>query len=192
MVYTANDLTLKGVHYDLVYVKIVIPSYNDLASTSQLDSLKASVYKLEAKQITYIKNKLTRWLKNARISKSADRAIPLPYNVSMYNDINAREEEIMRKGNVIGEHQYTISEASFWNYFACEQILKTYYKDNINAETYPTNEYWIGASKLLYDLYVLVKASIDDSVLDDNNNITNFSMEQEGAVVINKLNVVQY
>lgn len=192
MVYTANDLKLKGVHYNLVYVKIVIPSYNDLASTSQLDSLKASVYKLEAKQVTYIKNRLIRWLNNARISKTADRAISLPYKVTMYNDIDAREEDIMRKGNIIGDHQYTISEASFWNYFACEEILKNYYKNTIDTDTYPTNEYWVGASKLLYDLYVLIKASIDDSVLDDNNNITNFSMEQEGAIVINKLNTVQY
>ena len=192
MVYAANETKSRYYSYTLDYLKIVVPSYNDLASTSQLDSLKASVYKLPAHTVKYITDRLMRWLKDCRVSKTASRAIELPYYVKMYNDINAREEDIMRKGNVIGEHEHTLSEASFWNYFACEEILKRYYGDKLTIETHPSNEYWVAASRLLYDIYVLIKASIDDSVLDDNNNITNFSMEQESAVVINKLNVIQY
>lgn len=164
-----------------------------MASTSQLDSLKINTYKLKNNtDLKNIKSLVKQWLDHGRMSRSAERAIRLPYRVTIFNDdTDAREEEIMRKGNIIGEHDYTISEASFWNYIACEKIIKQYYPD-IDEYTHPTNEYWVGASQLLYDLYVLVKASIDDSILDDNNNITNFSLEQEGAVVINKLNVIQY
>lgn len=192
MVYQACTNADARANYSLVYAKILIPSFNDIAATSQLDSLKASVYKLESKQLAKIQNDLRAWLRDGRLSRGADRAIDLPYSVTMYNDVNAREEEIERKGNILGDHEFTISEASFWNYFVCEKILKTHYKDKLVIDTYPTNEYWVGASKLLYDIYVLVKASIDDSILDDNNNITNFSMEQEGAIVYNKLNVIQY
>lgn len=195
MVYqsTPRFITTNPAGYELVYTKLVIPSYNDLASTSQLDSLKINTYKLKNNtDLNNIKSLVKQWLEHGRLSRSAERAIRLPYRVTIFNDdTDAREEEIMRKGNIIGEHDYTISEASFWNYIACEKIIKQYYPD-IDEYTHPTNEYWVGASQLLYDLYVLVKASIDDSVLDDNNNITNFSLEQEGAVVINKLNVIQY
>lgn len=194
MVYSCQNIAVgANATYTFTYAKVIIPSYNDLASTSQFDSLKTSVYKLEKSDaIPVIKSRLINWLEHGRLSRSADRAIDLPYKVTMYNVVNAREEDISRRGNIIGDHRYTISEASFWNYFVCEEIIKRFYDDKLKIDTYPTNEYWVGASRLIYDIYVLLKASIDDSVLDDNNNITNFSMEQEGAVVINKLNVIQY
>ena len=42
---------------------------------------------------------------------------------------------------------------------------------------------WTNIDNLVYDLYTQMKATFCDGVLDDNNNIVNFSMDNEIPVV---------
>ena len=101
----------------------------------------------------------------------------------------------MRKGNLITTNEKTLSEQSFWNYFVPTFILDAIYsksavgRNAINETTeYDANE-WKAATKLIMDIYALVKPGICDSILDENNNIVNFSSELEMPVLINKIEV---
>lgn len=176
-------------------LKLIINNENDFASTSKLNTVSFATYNIPpvtgttiTDTVTKIKNDLQNWISNLRITAGADRAIPLPYKVRLDTNTFAREETIMRKGNIISNEEYTLSEHSFWTYFA-PYIINTYYK--IEQDTLLDDDQWEGVSRLLYDLYTLVKPGICDSILDDNNNITNFSTNMEAAVLINKVNVIQ-
>ena len=106
----------------------------------------------------------------------------------------------MRKGNIITDPKITLSESSFWNYFVPKIILECFYSKIEKTggrtpitETMPyDHEQWVGATNLIMDLYPLVKPGICDSVLDNNNNIVNFSTSMEIPVVQNKISVKYY
>lgn len=197
----------------LARVEMVIKTEHDFYSTSKLSSINYTDYKLPAYNlshpnqtnasndpISHIKDRLVSWLQMLRETHGADRAIDLPYNVRFGINGFARQEQILRKGNIIGENNETLSESAFWNYFA-PTIIREYYRkpgqngeivDMFTNDSIIDSDEWKGAAQLLYDLYALVKPGISDSILDDNNNITNFSLSTEAAVVINKVNVLQY
>jgi hypothetical protein len=40
------------------------------------------------------------------------------------------------------------------------------------------------------DIYALIKPGICDSILDENNNITNYSTDMELPILINKVTVI--
>ena len=135
-------------------------------------------------------------------TNGANRAIPLPYTVNTSvtdltstEVIKTREETFMRKGNLIMSNDKTLSEQSFWNYFVPTFILDAIYKNSgtgRNAIT-ETTEYdadeWKAATKLIMDVYALVKQGICDSILDENNNIVNFSSDLEMPILFNKIEV---
>lgn len=176
-------------------IQLVIATDNDFASTSQFGATNYSSYKIQGSwnnskdAVDSVIGDLNNWLGNLRITKGADRAIDLPYKVKITNTDYSRIEEIERHGNVIGIPEKTLSEHSFWTYFA-KNVLQKYYSE-INNDTLLNDELWQGASQLLYDLYALVKPGICDSILDDNNNIVNFSTNMEASVLINKISVNQ-
>ena len=168
---------------------------NDYYSSSGFSELKTEEYGITSDQIKLAKEILNNWIGNdGNIVTSAQRdTISLPYKV--YGDTTlTREETIMRRGHeIVNDNSLTISEYTFWHYFVPEVINKCY----INADGTPmitpesdiNGAAWMGLTNLIMDMYPLVKPSICDSILDNNNNITNFSTEMERACVQNIVNV---
>ena len=146
-------------------------------------------------KIKSVQADLKYWLDHLMEINSAQRAINLPYEVKSYETLT-REESIMRKGYIISQDEYTLSENTFWNYFV-KNLLKKYYPGIVNDTQYgPITDIdgtlWKNATNLIMDIYSLVKPGICDSILDNNNNITNFSTEMERACLQNVVNVTYY
>ena len=96
----------------------------------------------------------------------------------------------MRKGHIILDNNMTLSENSFWNYIV-PTIIEKYYPDiSDSSDIYGT--VWTHATNLIMDIYPLIKPGICDSILDNNNNITNFSTQMERACLRNIINVQYY
>lgn len=131
---------------------------------------------------------LLLWLYNLTTVTEANRAISLPYTVYSFGNIT-REETYKRLGNLIGDDDKTLSEYSFWNYFVPELIRRYYMSSNsngytqLNESTNIDDDAWTCAATLIMDIYKLLKAGITDSILDENNNIVNFSTDQDLAIV---------
>jgi len=142
---------------------------------------------LTSDEVNGIQSMVNAWVRNSTAIREADRAIPLPYYVQALNN-NTREETILRKGIIQNAYETQLTEKSFWLYFI-PSIIKQYYKSSLidfNDEDL-NGDLWTNIDNLVYDLYTQLKATFCDSVLDDNNNIVNFSMDNEIPVV--RLNI---
>ena len=165
---------------------IVTVSYaNDFYSTSNFSTSNAFNYGLDNANVVELEKFVKGWVQNAQEVKRASRAIPLPYFVTAMGT-NTREETIMRKGILQNTYADQLTEKSFWMYLIPAIIERFYSKldlanENVNGEN------WIKIDNLIRDLYTQFKATFCDSILDDNNNIVNFSMENELPVV--RLNI---
>lgn len=160
---------------------IDVPSENDFYSTSSFSTNKTYEYKLSKSEITNVMTLLNKWINNGTIIEEADRAIPLPYSV-YGNETITHAETYFRMGYQQNQYENTISEKAFWMYFI-PQIIEKYYKKHISSKTSMESEWWKALSCLILDLYALVKPAFCDNILDDNNNIVNFSMPNEVAVI---------
>lgn len=158
-----------------------IPQADDFYTTSGFSMNKTNEYRLTANEIKKVDAMLTEWLENGTEIKEANRAIPLPYEVRTNNTLT-RQETYFRKGYVINDYSSTISEKAFWMYFV-PTMIKTIYNGKINANSSITGQYWEAASTLIKDIYPLVKPGFCDNILDENNNVVNFSLSQEVAVL---------
>lgn len=169
---------------------VVLPNTNDFYSSSTFSESKTEEYGLSETQIKNIKDYINNWLEeDLYTTTSAQRAITLPYTVRT-SDIDTRSETIMRKGHIILDNKMTLSENSFWNYIV-PYIIDTYYPDiDDSSDIYGT--VWTHATNLIMDIYPLIKPGICDSILDNNNNITNFSTQMERACLRNIINVQYY
>lgn len=184
----------------VIVMNIKLPNYSDFYSTSNLLDTNVDEYRLPKSNIDQVITDLNDWLSNLQETNQADRPIPLNYEVCS-NDEVTRLETIMRKGNLITSKAKTLSEQSFWNYFVPLYIIDKQYAGKTNnsnkgiglSKINETTEYdsdeWKAATALIMDIYPLVKPGICDSILDDNNNIVNFSTDAELPVVYNKINV---
>ena len=178
----------------IIELNIALPNYADFYSTSNFSIYNVDEYKLSSANINSIYGSLQKWLANLQKVTSANRPIPLEYIVKS-NDEITRDETILRKGNLITTKAKTLSEQSFWNYFVPTMILDNYYKKKYAGRQAitETTEYdsteWQAATELIMDIYALIKSGICDSILDENNNIVNFSTDLELPVVYNKINV---
>lgn len=165
---------------------IVTVSYaNDFYSTSNFSTSNAFNYGLDNANVVELEKFVKEWVQNAQEVKRAARAIPLPYFVTALGT-NTREETIMRKGILQNTYADQLTEKAFWMYLIPAIIERFYPKldlanENVNGEN------WIKIDNLIRDLYTQFKATFCDSILDDNNNIVNFSMENELPVV--RLNI---
>lgn len=171
---------------------ILLPQESDFYSTSQFSDTRADEYDLPASDVHQIEIFINNWLNNDLYTVTSilrDDGINLPYSITTH-DTKTREETILRKGNIILSNEKTLSEQSFWSYLV-PYILTTYYKD-INSESDINGDAWTHATKLIMDLYPRFKPGICDSILDNNNNITNFSTEMERACLRNLINVEYY
>ena len=176
----------KTIEIDNTSKLIVTVSYaNDFYSTSNFSTSNAFNYGLDNANVVELEKFVKEWVQNAQEVKRASRAIPLPYFVTAMGT-NTREETIMRKGILQNTYADQLTEKSFWMYLIPAIIERFYSKldlanENVNGEN------WIKIDNLIRDLYTQFKATFCDSILDDNNNIVNFSMENELPVV--RLNI---
>ena len=199
-----------GKHYDwqtatqdgIIRMTLGLPAYADFYSMSGLSEYNVDEYKISRKCIQSVIKALDAWLGNDNNKVAgANRAIPLDYEVKS-NKIPTRVETITRRGHLITEPAATISEQSFWQYFVEQKVLNGIYADTetdkakiaagmspIDVTTDYDSEEWKAACNLIMDIYPLVKPGICDSILDDNNNIVNFSTDMELPIVYNKINV---
>lgn len=178
----------------IISLEILLPNYADFYSMSNFSETNVDEYKLDKATILKIKSALDEWLANLQKVTQANRPIPLEYTVTSGDEIT-RDETILRKGNLITTKAKTLSEQSFWQYFIALKILDEYYMTphaglrGITETTEYDSDEWKAATNLIMDLYPLVKPGICDSILDDNNNIVNFSTDAELPVLFNKINV---
>lgn len=192
----------------IISLEIEVGSNDDYYSTSNLSTYNTEDYMTNRNKIKDVLDKLYKWLENLQADKHANRAIPLPYIIDIPVPINdsgkkaedpkiveTRNENIIRKGNLITINEKTLSEQSFWNYFVPNFILTPIYsktgdgRSAIDETTeYDANE-WKAATKMIMDIYALIKVGICDSILDENNNIVNFSTDLELPILFNKINV---
>ena len=176
----------KAIEIDNTTKLIVTVSYaNDFYSTSNFSTSNAFNYGLDNANVVELEKFVKGWVQNAQEVKRASRAIPLPYFVTAMGT-NTREETIMRKGILQNTYADQLTEKAFWMYLIPAIIERFYSKldlanENVNGEN------WIKIDNLIRDLYTQFKATFCDSILDDNNNIVNFSMENELPVV--RLNI---
>lgn len=176
----------KAIEIDNNSKLIVTVSYaNDFYSTSNFSTSNAFNYGLDNANVVELEKFVKGWVQNAQEVKRASRAIPLPYFVTAMGT-NTREETIMRKGILQNTYADQLTEKAFWMYLIPAIIERFYPKldlanENVNGEN------WIKIDNLIRDLYTQFKATFCDSILDDNNNIVNFSMENELPVV--RLNI---
>ena len=176
----------KAIEIDNTTKLIVTVSYaNDFYSTSNFSTSNAFNYGLDNANVVELEKFVKEWVQNAQEVKRASRAIPLPYFVTAMGT-NTREETIMRKGILQNTYADQLTEKAFWMYLIPAIIERFYSKldlanENVNGEN------WIKIDNLIRDLYTQFKATFCDSILDDNNNIVNFSMENELPVV--RLNI---
>ena len=63
------------------------------------------------------------------------------------------------------------------------QVKLNKYYPNITESTDIYDKEWKAAERLIIDLYKLIKPGISDSILDDNNNVVNYSMDQDIAII---------
>ena len=176
----------KAIEIDNNSKLIVTVSYaNDFYSTSNFSTSNAFNYGLDNANVVELEKFVKEWVQNAQEVKRASRAIPLPYFVTAMGT-NTREETIMRKGILQNTYADQLTEKAFWMYLIPAIIERFYPKLDLSNENV-NGENWIKIDNLIRDLYTQFKATFCDSILDDNNNIVNFSMENELPVV--RLNI---
>jgi hypothetical protein len=161
----------------------------DFYSKSNFSINNSFNYGLNRKQCEDIQKDIVEWISNSTTVNNANRAIPLPYFVTTL-DQTTRAETIMRKGILQNKYENQLTEKAFWMWFI-PKILTKYYKDGIGYEfeTLDINgSEWKKIDNLIMDLYCMMKPVFADSILDDNNNIVGFSMDNEIPVVRLKIN----
>ena len=164
-------------------MKIEVSIQDDFYSTSNFSTGNASTYKLSTANVNGIIDDINKWVNDAKLTKTANRAIPLPYYVTLMNT-DTRKEEIERKG-ILQSNDYTtqLTEKAFWMYFV-PFIINKYYANNEDLSEEDINgEVWQAIDALIMDMYTQMKATFADSILDDNNNIVAFTMDNEIPVV---------
>jgi hypothetical protein len=155
---------------------------NDFYSKSNLSKNNINNYGLTNEQYDAMFEFVCKWIQESNEVKEVNRPIPLPYFVTTLNE-NTRKEEILRKGVLQTSNETQLTEKAFWSYLI-PTIIENFY--NIDGEDIDSQE-WQYIDNLVSDLYTQLKVTFCDSILDDNNNIINFSMDNELPVV--RLNI---
>jgi hypothetical protein len=162
-------------------LKLLVSYGEDFYSTSNYSLANAYSYGLTRTKAANLQNFVSNWVKKATAVRDVNRAIPLPYFISVLGQ-NTREETILRKGILQNSYETQLTEKAFWMYLI-PTIIKTYYQNIDFSEEEINGEAWTHVDNLVRDLYTQFKATFADSILDDNNNIVNFSMDNELPVV---------
>ena len=198
-----SDAEIRNATEDgVIELRLITKTDEDYESMSNLSMDNMADYKTA--NLSTIMSDIKAWLNDLQENKSADRAIDLPYKIDILfksfenteenTEFTIRDETILRRGNLNNPQSKSISEDSFWNYVVPYLILSWYKtaeagREAINESSDYDSQEWEAATKLIMDLYPLIKPGICDSILDDNNNIVNFSTDMELPVLFNKINV---
>ena len=194
-----SDAEIRNATEDgVIELRLITKTDEDYESTSNLSMDNMADYKTA--NLGIIIADIKAWLKDLQEIKSADRAIDLPYKIDILfksfenTEFTIRDETILRRGSLNTPQSKSISEDSFWNYVVPYLILPWYKtaeagREVIDESTDYDSQEWEAATKLIMDVYPLIKPGICDSILDDNNNIVNFSTDMELPVLFNKINV---
>ena len=165
-------------------ITVIVSYEDDFYSTSNFSTANSTNYGLNETKISQLEEFVKHWVDNATAVNDANRAIPLPYFVTAMGT-NTREETIMRKGILQNNYETQLTEKAFWMYLI-PTIVEQFYDIDLATEDI-NGEVWTHIDNLVRDLYTQFKATFCDSILDDNNNIVNFSMDNELPVV--RLNI---
>ena len=165
-------------------ITVIVSYEDDFYSTSNFSTANSINYGLNEAKISQLEEFVKQWVDNATAVNDAKRAIPLPYFVTAMGT-NTREETIMRKGILQNNYETQLTEKAFWMYLI-PTIVEQFYDIDLATEDI-NGEAWTHIDNLVRDLYTQFKATFCDSILDDNNNIVNFSMDNELPVV--RLNI---
>jgi hypothetical protein len=163
----------------------------DFASTSNLSISNAAAYGLDANQTEAVIADVKEWMNACKPALTqADRPIHLPYTIETMDEVT-RDETIYRLGSVQqGDLEKELTEKSFWQHFVPYLINKYYGHDSLKGELLEQSvngDLWNGITNLVLDIYRQMKVVFCDSILDDNNNIIDYSMDNELPVV--RLNI---
>ena len=110
------------------------------------------------------------------------KTVTIPDTITSLNQ-DTRSETILRKGVLQTTNDKQLTEQAFWSYLIPSIINKFYVIQNEDID----GQVWQNIDNLVMDLYTQLKPTFCDSILDDNNNIINFSMDNELPVV--RLNI---
>ena len=185
--FVSDILAMSGLQFSrsLISINILYALSSDYFNSSNLYSNLTSSsnnYGLTTTQIEEVISKLKLWMNTISENYNiTDRPVPLTYSVNFADNenmpINTYVESIMRRGNDTNLNiQYQLSERSFWFYFVKEKIVNEIYQNDIENK-------WTYIENLVKDLYPLVKPIFVNNILDNNHNITNFSLNNEIPVV---------
>jgi len=185
--FVSDILAMSGLQFSrsLISINILYALSSDYFNSSNLYSNLTSSsnnYGLTTTQIEEVISKLKLWMNTISENYNiTDRPVPLTFSVNFADNenmpINTYVESIMRRGNDTNLNiQYQLSERSFWFYFVKEKIVNEIYQNDIENK-------WTYIENLVKDLYPLVKPIFVNNILDNNHNITNFSLNNEIPVV---------
>lgn len=186
------------IKYGTLYLKYNNDS--DYYSTSNFGGGLRSLrnYNLISSDVDKVKDILNTWIQSLNEYKgSNDTPISLPYIIDY--DYGGDKNKVIysqtmdRAGNNLYDGlQVTMSEKAFNVFFISKIVDEVYQGYNNDAGNMDMAMYsdidWDGVNGLMKDIYPLIKPYIVTNILDDNHNITNYSMEQEIPVVRLKLN----
>lgn len=180
--FSGSRVTSKDLKLDNTAIMRLTVSYgDDFASTTNFSPYNAYQYGLDQTSAKGVEDMVKEWFANATRVTELNRAIPIPYFVSSM-DIYTREETAVRLGTLQNSYASQLTEKAFWMYLI-PKIIDTYYSDYNLSDEDVNGEIWTKINNLIRDLYTQMKATFADSILDDNNNIVNFSMDNELPVV---------
>ena len=162
-------------------MRLTVSYGDDFASTTNFSPYNAYQYGLDQTSAKGVEDMVKEWFANATRVTELNRAIPIPYFVSSM-DMYTREETAVRFGTLQNSYASQLTEKAFWMYLI-PKIIDTYYSDYNLSDEDVNGEIWTKINNLIRDLYTQMKATFADSILDDNNNIVNFSMDNELPVV---------
>mgnify|MGYP003417320037 CR=1 FL=1 len=188
--YMSSALIDKTNDSDKACLHVEVAATDDFSSLSNFPP-SYSAYGLSEEDITNIQKDVYDWVIKSNEVTEADRPINLPYFITVDNnitnkaEINTRAETYLRKGIIQNDLKNQLTERAFWQYFVPTIIGKYYDQDFSDIEI--TDEVWSNIDSLIYDLYTALKVVFADTVLDDNNNIVNYSVDSEIPVV--RLNI---
>ena len=124
---------------------------------------------------------LNSWVNSAtEYTSTEETPYALPYIVE-YNGIDTREQEILRKGT---ELDLTGLNENAFLYNCVNSYISA-----VNPTSLDDSK-WTAINTDVLNSYPALKPVFDDNVLDDNNNIVNYSCANEISVVRIKLNYV--
>lgn len=152
-------VTLNDGYYDFYHT-------GDTHFWLQIDEEPVTFYDDAIKQESGVIDALLAQVTDDAVNSTTDTAVHLPYDASVSGETTSKEERLLtflRRSNPYSTHCFN------------EKSFNLVYAASYSAEQYLA-------------VYRYIKWILEDSILDDNNNIVNFTLPNEIAVVRVRLN----